>query len=763
MGNSDDTNGEWSLFILLRPWLCMCWSRRPNSWILLSSIHLNRRWGRLDRELHHDRRARVVQEVLRCIHQSGLNLVDPQLLEDIGGRLEVAEQNAASVVPGAHVSWLVLLVLIEALQFMAFPFAVVGWDENSSLGFVPQAFRLGLPLHKEGKPFEIFLWVVFSPMLVLLSLGIAGVLMWTLSWITRGFHWAGIRLPTVLSECYYLVIKTGVGLYMRIQELVVEFGAMFMFAVVLLPFLCSGSSMESLPSVKCWQGCPHLVYICLSVLQLLLHFTAIFHNNLPIYSMKWFWDGRTTRTDVHGNAEKYFPKDDYMIFVSQASLYDPTILSDTGLQVFDVDRPLFSSTWSTVSGMLKFLVAASLVFCGRKDGYEWALLSVGTLCYILLLVMNIFMSPCTYHWINCSRNLSLVAGLWAIACGFAAAGLEIEESPFLATVFVIGVLLIIFATPGILFYGRRSIQSDLQTSEVLRHSLLHSYQKTVVLFRLLSMRMSLDGGVEGSNSVGIYMVKGLDVVRPTGSLFQGSVKRLKVDADQWASWSKQGSGVGVVSCCPCCTCPTTTNLEDNSLSDTAKIPDRGGRESRPGGRHCDIRGNVAKKVRLWMESADLIVDPDRDVELGLSVPLDAYFSTEDGIPKYTGDGPHSFSGICNATPWTPRLGHRSLPSFLPSEYSPRMKRALKPTNYGDEGPSHRHINVHTDQSLGAPCGSNEPLVSVPQTLYSSIEKPHSSAFGPEHKSEEFKGQRRLKSSDFVHDPEVYWEENEMQG
>lgn len=42
------------------------------------------------------------------------------------------------------------------------------------------------------------------------------------------------------------------------------------------------------------------------------------------------------------------------------------------------------------------------------------------------------------------------------------------------------------------------------------------------------------------------------------------------------------------------------------------------------------------KVERWMTTACLIIDPSEDVELGLNVPLDMYFSVVDGVPKYAG-------------------------------------------------------------------------------------------------------------------------------
>ena len=58
---------------------------------------------------------------------------------------QTAAQKAAEVVPGAHTSWLVLLVLAEAMQFVALPFAAaIGWDESFILGFVPQVTAVAM-------------------------------------------------------------------------------------------------------------------------------------------------------------------------------------------------------------------------------------------------------------------------------------------------------------------------------------------------------------------------------------------------------------------------------------------------------------------------------------------------------------------------------------------------------------------------------------------------------------------------------------------
>jgi len=330
--------------------------------------------------------------------------------------------------------------------------------------------------------------------------------------------------------------------------------------------------------------------------------------------------------------------------------------------------------------------------------------------------------------------MSLVAGLWAVVCGFASAGLDDINSSSIELAFIAGILVIAVALPGLLLYGFRSVQADLQTSEPLRCRLLHSYEKMVVLFRLLSMRMTPDGVVvEGGTSIGLYMIKGLDVVRPTGSLFQVSVKRLKADAEEWSAWTKQDAGLGVACCCPCCVWLPLAIAEDNSVSDTVKALSKShwGAQNIPGG--CDLLGAATRKVKLWMESADLIVDPERDIELGLNVPLDAYFTFDDGLPKYTGDCPQNLS-LLSTSLSSAQIAADASPSAACSG-SPWIKhgnlRGQCVAHYRDEGPSHRQLNALTVQAIERAYDGNEPPVPIPQTAYPGVEKPQSSAFGLE--------------------------------
>ena len=115
----------------------------------------------------------------------------------------------------------------------------------------------------------------------------------------------------------------------------------------------------------------------------------------------------------------------------------------------------------------------------------------------------------------------------------------------------------------------------------------------------------------------------------------------------------QDAGLGVACCCPCCVWLPLAIAEDNSVSDTVKALSKShwGAQNIPGG--CDLLGAATRKVKLWMESADLIVDPERDIELGLNVPLDAYFTFDDGLPKYTGGD----ATLCKNTLESVSLGH----------------------------------------------------------------------------------------------------------
>jgi len=44
---------------------------------------------------------------------------------------------------------------------------------------------------------------------------------------------------------------------------------------------------------------------------------------------------------------------------------------------------------------------------------------------------------------------------------------------------------------------------------------------------------------------------------------------------------------------------------------------------------------TAQKIKEWLKDAEMHVDPDRDVELGLHVPYDEYLTFSDGAPKFT--------------------------------------------------------------------------------------------------------------------------------
>lgn len=54
-----------------------------------------------------------------------------------------------------------------------------------------------------------------------------------------------------------------------------------------------------------------------------------------------------------------------------------------------------------------------------------------------------------------------------------------------------------------------------------------------------------------------------------------------------------------------------------------------------------------QKIKHWMQDAEMIVDPAKDIELGLRVPDDEYLSFEDGVPIFIGPKPSPLSpGSC---------------------------------------------------------------------------------------------------------------------
>ncbi|CAD7704379.1 unnamed protein product, partial [Ostreobium quekettii] len=522
------------LIALAAPWVRMRF-RGPGT-IQLASIHLNRRWGRLDREADSDRKTQAVNEVLRCIHQRGLNPIDPQLLEDIGAHLEAESQRASRVVPAAQTTWLIILTLAEALQFIAVPFApVVGWD-NSRL---PKILQYGLPqhLHNNYDTMEIIIWIVLSPMLVLMFLASLASGLGIIAGVVKRVGGKNTMAQKAFSKGVCLVVQFAVGLYIRVQELMQEFGCLFMFAALLMLFFCP-QCFPIKSGVSCWQESTHITFIALSLLQLLFQLGMVCWNNLPLYTLCCPCKHRSAARSAMGKIiEQCFQKDDHMTFSLQASLHDPAILADVDLMVLDFDRPMFSSTWSAFSGSLKLVLATCFVFFGQKDGCRWMLLGVAMLCYMALLALNLFMAPCTVHWINCARNVSLVAGLWATLCGFAVAGGGTHCHVLVSL--AVGLLIItVVVLPAVMVYGFHSIEVYRGASAVLRDNLLNSFQRMVVLFRLLMVRVTPEGAIVGGGQrSGVYTIKGLEVASPSGTLFQGSLRRLRADAEDWMEWA----------------------------------------------------------------------------------------------------------------------------------------------------------------------------------------------------------------------------------
>lgn len=90
----------------------------------------------------------------------------------------------------------------------------------------------------------------------MLSLAILATVLGTMAWISnRG---CGSCMPAVFSMGCCMIVKTGIGLYVRGQELIQEFGSMFMFATLLTVFLCSRCSQHKAvlsfcTTVQCWQ------------------------------------------------------------------------------------------------------------------------------------------------------------------------------------------------------------------------------------------------------------------------------------------------------------------------------------------------------------------------------------------------------------------------------------------------------------------------------------------------------------------------------
>lgn len=735
------------------PFARLAWAGVSTSWITLLSIHLNRSWGGATRAEYQIRTAKARLEVLRSIHQSSINPVDPQFLEDIGSHLEEAAKRASKVVPEAPTWWLIFLVVAEALQYVAVPFAPgVPWNEDSPWGWIPQVFRIGLPFYNKGALFEAILWIVLSPLLLGVAFTFVGSVLAILFWGTKNSRCFDACTSNKFRAGYLLLTKIGVGLYVRLREVLLEFGTMLMFATPLMVFWCVSARVDIGPDIHCWKHLSRLVYVPVAMVQLLLQLNIIFSNNLPFYSIQWFWrENGSAELSQRLHQKGYFQKDGYMTFLSQAAIHEKGVLSEINLQVFDFQRPMFSSVWTALSGTLKFAVIVIYVFLGHKSECKWALLSGCAFCYSLLLFLNVQMAPCTYHWINCSRTIALAAGLWATSCGFVTAGI-VSDGNIKATyipniVFLCGILLLVAVIPGLMLRVYHTLLSKLDAGDVLRRNVLHLYDQVVALFLLMAMRMSSDGVILPAcygEKIGIPLGKGIDVLRPTGILFRETVNRLKDVEHEWVAWNKKNARIGIEAFCTCCIWLLADSGEETDGGDIAKEDDfqQPGFSYLPplralprptcisGGRN-DLMSASAKKVNRWMESADLIVDPSKDVELGLCVPFDAYLTINDGMPKHTGDSSHSRNVFPNMEQSRFHCGQSavcSVHSATRDSGSQIMQESIWSTHscfHDDEGPSlfrqtnQDDIGLWTSRAYDS---GSEPLVPTPQ-VPSTVEKP----------------------------------------
>lgn len=118
-------------------------------------------------------------------------------------------------------------------------------------------------------------------------------------------------------------------------------------------------------------------------------------------------------------------QNDYMLLrreLGSKELQLDVLPTTGGVQVFDFHRPMFSSWSSGVNGSAKLVLGFVYVFGGDQADWQWTILGISAACYFILLAQNICGSPCSFHWVNVSRSMGLLAGIGAVGCGLLAQG-----------------------------------------------------------------------------------------------------------------------------------------------------------------------------------------------------------------------------------------------------------------------------------------------------------------------------------------------------
>jgi len=324
------------------------------------------------------------------------------------------------------------------------------------------------------------------------------------------------------------------------------------------------------------------------------------------------------------------PKNDHFYYQRVIGTSNNKDMKNLHLHLTTHQRPTFSSRWIFISVSSKLIIAVLFVFAHFEEFWAWMLLSISTVLFLVLLRESVMYGPCSFQWINVLRNIGLISALWGNLCGFLAQAfyehphLTYEFTP--TAVFIAGLGVILGGAPFCVYVSKRLFTCSPIRLHPHKLQVIHSYFKLVALGRIESFKYGPDGSRCKTPRTDLDRLLRNNKFEQLATREQDSAsKKLMLNHELWVAWIKKNAQLVKITHCELSMQDKINVCSKKSLAHCIPVSDES----------ADLYS--IRKIKEWMNEADMVVDPGRDIELGLHVPYDEYFSFADGAPIFTGD------------------------------------------------------------------------------------------------------------------------------
>eukprot|EP00210_Caulerpa_lentillifera_P000159 g154.t1 len=585
-------------------------------WISVFCIELSKEWHKPNKAYISHLRSQARTDVLRVFQQEGIQNLDVTALDQLNDKLTDMEEKSEHFVRPICTPCLCLLVVFEAMQFLSVAFASkVKWDTESTWKIVPKVLGSFLPDPTNGGAQDVLSWIIlmflYSVMFCVLWLLVFGAFYRWMSCLRQD------DIQEYMGNTFLRLLWIIRSIMISSKELLFDFGTLFIFTAIVR------SSLNQDGELECYWPCAMFI-LCA------FYGVSVLADQIT-YSTSWMsFLLRFFAFENAFNTLKSTSLDDHHYFKIQRNHSREKELKNLRIQFFGQQRPVFASKWTLLSGAFKLVLSVLYSLAHFHTSWAWTLLAFSTTGFLILLFLNIKQGLCTFHWVNICRSLGLITALWGNSCAFFAQGLnsnpELTYSYTPTIVYLSGLMVIIISAPFCCLLSLRLFKCCPVRIHPLKLQVIHAYYKFVALGRINSIKdvASMDQSTTlGANFKNL--LRNLKFHRLLNKEHNSSSQKLLINHELWVTWIHKNSPIFKKKHVELSMQDEIRAYSKKLLKCEALVPED----------HEHLQ--TAQKIRDWMKHAEMIIDPDKDIELGLHVPYDEYLTFSDGVPKFTSD------------------------------------------------------------------------------------------------------------------------------